>query len=148
MGHLLLIGIEFVLVKAMLNYTLPKIPIKDSVSNIEYNQNLATIKVENNRLVLSPESVKALNATVGDRITINYWNIDKETTFPLIGKSELFSDPTNGNKLTKSNTVSYRGTQNKILKEYGSLFKLVPFKTYFKLELINEDTLNKETSNI
>ena len=129
MGHLLLIGIEFILVKAMLNYTLPKIPIKDSVSNIEYNQNLATIKVENNRLVLSPESVKALNATVGDRITINYWNIDKETTFPLIGKSELFSDPTNGNKLTKSNTVSYRGTQNKILKEYGSLFKLVPFKS-------------------
>lgn len=132
----------------MLNYTLPKIPIKDSVSNIEYNQNLATIKVENNRLVLSLEAVKALNAIVGDRITINYWNIDKETTFPLIGKSELFSDPTNGNKLTKSNTVSYRGTQNKILKEYGSLFKLVPFKTYFKLELINEDTLNKETSNI
>ena len=148
MGHLLLIGIEFILVKAMLNYTLPKIPIKDSVSNIEYNQNLATIKVENNRLVLSSEAVKALNAIVGDRITISYWNIDKETTFPLIGKSELFSDPTNGNKLTKSNTVSYRGTQNKILKEYGSLFKLVPFKTYFKLELINEDTLNKETSNI
>lgn len=148
MGHLLLIGIEFILVKAMLNYTLPKIPIKDSVSNIEYNQNLATIKVENNRLVLSSEAVKALNAIVGDRITINYWNIDKETTFPLIGKSKLFSDPTNGNKLTKSNTVSYRGTQNKILKEYGSLFKLVPFKTYFKLELINEDTLNKETSNI
>lgn len=148
MGHLLLIGIEFILVKAMLNYTLPKIPIKDSVSNIEYNQNLATIKVENNRLVLSSEAVKALNATVGDRITINYWNINKETTFPLIGKSELFSDPTNGNKLTKSNTVSYRGTQNKILKEYGSLFKLVPFKTYFKLELINEDTLNKETSSI
>lgn len=148
MEHLLLIGIEFILVKAMLNYTLPKIPIKDSVSNIEYNQNLATIKVENNRLVLSSEAVKALNATVGDRITINYWNINKETTFPLIGKSELFSDPTNGNKLTKSNTVSYRGTQNKILKEYGSLFKLVPFKTYFKLELINEDTLNKETSSI
>lgn len=148
MEHLLLIGIEFILVKAMLNYTLPKIPIKDSVSNIEYNQNLATIKVENNRLVLSSEAVKALNAIVGDRITINYWNIDKETTFPLIGKSELFSDPTNGNKLTKSNTVSYRGTQNKILKEYGSLFKLVPFKAYFKLELINEDTLNKETSNI
>ena len=148
MGHLLLIGIEFILVKAMLNYTLPKIPIKDSVSNIEYNQNLATIKVENNRLVLSSEAVQALNATVGDRITINYWNINKETTFPLIGKSELFSDPTNGNKLTKSNTVSYRGTQNKILKEYGSLFKLVPFKTYFKLELINEDTLNKETSSI
>ena len=148
MEHLLLIGIEFILVKAMLNYTLPKIPIKDSVSNIEYNQNLATIKVENNRLVLSSEAVKALNAIVGDRIAINYWNINKETTFPLIGKSELFSDPTNGNKLTKSNTVSYRGTQNKILKEYGSLFKLVPFKTYFKLELINEDTLNKETSNI
>lgn len=148
MEHLLLIGIEFILVKAMLNYTLPKIPIKDSVSNIEYNQNLATIKVENNRLVLSSEAIKALNATVGDRITINYWNINKETTFPLIGKSELFSDPTNGNKLTKSNTVSYRGTQNKILKEYGSLFKLVPFKTYFKLELINEDALNKETSNI
>ena len=56
-----------------------------------------------------------------------------EETFPVIGKSELFTDSTGGNRLTKSNTVSFRGTQREILLEYGKSFKLEPFKSYFKM---------------
>ena len=154
MGHLPRIGIEFILVKQMLNYTLPKLPIEDIVSDISYNQDLATVEVDNSRLVLSKEAVKALGATPGDKISITYWNVDKETTFPLIGK-----DVTNGNRLTKSNTVSFRGIQNTILKEYGNFFKLVPFKNYLKLEKVEKieeidplqeeiDSLNELNENI
>lgn len=138
----------------MLNYTLPKLPIEDKVSDISYNQDLATVEVDNSRLILSKEAVKALGAIPGDKIAITYWNIDKETTFPLIGKDSI-----NGNRLTKSNTVSFRGIQNTILKEYGSFFKLIPFKNYIKMEKVEKieeidplkeeiDSLNELNENI
>ena len=140
--------------KQMLNYTLPKLPTEDKVSNISYNQDLATVEVDNSRLVLSKEAVKALGASPGDKIAITYWNVDNETTFPLISK-----DITNGNRLTKSNTVSFRGIQNTILKEYGNFFKLSSFKNYLKLEKVEKieeldplkeeiDSLNELNENI
>lgn len=56
----------------MLNYTLPKLPIEDKVSDISYNQDLATVEVDNSRLILSKEAVKALGAIPGDKIAITY----------------------------------------------------------------------------
>ena len=108
----------------------------------EYNVDEATVTVANNKLVLSKEAVKALRGVAGDRITINYWTVDSETTFPVIGKSECFGDPTGGNRLTKSNTVSFRGMQRDILLEYGSFFKLVRFNNYFKMEKVEVTSEN------
>ena len=113
----------------------------------EYNVDEATVTVADNKLVLSKEAVKALGGVAGDRITINYWTVDSETTFPVIGKSECFGDSTGGNRLTKSNTVSFRGTQRDILLEYGSFFKLIRFNNYFKMEkveVISENDLLEE----
>ena len=114
---------------------------------VDYNVDEATVTVANNKLVLSKEAVKALGGVAGDRITINYWTVDSETTFPVIGKSECFGDSTGGNRLTKSNTVSFRGVQRDILLEYGSFFKLVRFNNYFKMEkveVISENDLLEE----
>lgn len=113
----------------------------------EYNVDEATVTVADNKLVLSKEAVKALGGVAGDRITINYWTVDSKTTFPVIGKSECFGDSTGGNRLTKSNTVSFRGTQRDILLEYGSFFKLIRFNNYFKMEkveVISENDLLEE----
>lgn len=113
----------------------------------EYNVEEATVTVADNKLVLSKEAVKALGGVAGDRITVNYWTVNSETTFPVIGKSECFGDPTGGNRLTKSNTVSFRGMQKDILLEYGSFFKLVRFNNYFKMEkvdVISENDLLEE----
>ena len=113
----------------------------------EYNVDEATVTVADNKLVLSKEAVKALGGVAGDRITINYWTVDSEMTFPVIGKSECFGDSTGGNRLTKSNTVSFRGTQRDILLEYGSFFKLIRFNNYFKMEkveVISENDLLEE----
>ena len=118
-----------------------------NITVVDYNVDEATVTVANNKLVLSKEAVKALGGVAGDRITINYWTVDSETTFPVIGKSECFGDSTGGNRLTKSNTVSFRGVQRDILLEYGSFFKLVRFNNYFKMErvdVISENDLLEE----
>ena len=113
----------------------------------EYNVDEATVTVADNKLVLSKEAVKALGGVAGDRIAVNYWTVNNETTFPVIGKSECFGDSTGGNRLTKSNTVSFRGVQRDILLEYGSFFKLIRFNNYFKMEkvdVISENDLLEE----
>ena len=120
--------------------------LKD-ITITEYNVDEATVTVADNKLVLSKEAVKALGGVAGDRIAVNYWTVDNETTFPVIGKSECFGDSTGGNRLTKSNTVSFRGVQRDILLEYGSFFKLIRFNTYFKMQkvdVISENDLLEE----
>ena len=134
----------------MLNIEVKPLTQVNSLKDItitDYNVDEATVTVADNKLVLSKEAVKALGGVAGDRITINYWTVDSETTFPVIGKSECFGDSTGGNRLTKSNTVSFRGTQRNILLEYGSFFKLIRFNNYFKMEkveVISENDLLEE----
>ena len=115
--------------------------LKD-ITITDYNVDEATVTVADNKLVLSKEAVKALGGVAGDRIAVNYWTVDNETTFPVIGKSECFGDSTGGNRLTKSNTVSFRGVQRDILLEYGSFFKLIRFNNYFKMEKVEVTSEN------
>lgn len=91
------------------------------------------VKIEDNRLILTQDAISALNAFPGERISINYYSVSPEETFPVIGKSELFTDATGGCKLTKSNTVSFKGNQRQTLMEYGIFFRLEPFKKWFKM---------------
>jgi hypothetical protein len=62
----------------------------------------------------------------------------------------VFTDPTGGNALSKSNTVSFRGNQRTVLLEYGNLFKLEPFKEgMFKLvPIINNDNIEQEQKEL
>lgn len=148
MENLSLIGIEYIQVKNMTNIVLDNIKPQKSVeiTDTEYDENLATITLESNKLILSKESIRVLGVVPGDKVAINYWSVDSSNTFPIIGRGELFENT--GNRLTKSNTVSYRGEQNTILREYGTVFKLVRFKSFFKLEKIEmkpeSDDLSEE----
>ena len=111
----------------------------------------ATIEVLDNKLKLSKAAVDMLGAAANDKVTINYWTVDNELTFPVIGKAEAFTDSDGGNRLTRSNTISYRGQQRDILLEYGSLFTLESFKDgIFKLNKvkIEDDSLNNETIDL
>lgn len=112
------------------------------VIKMEVSEDEPTIIVEDNKLILSKSAVKLLGAVAGDRIAVNYWTKDNSNTFPVIGKAEVFSDKDGGNRLTKSNTVSFRGSQKDILLEYGKLFKIEPFNNYFKMNPIEEITEN------
>lgn len=89
---------------------------------------MAQLAVLENKLMLSQEAVDILEASAGDRIAINYVQVTNQETFPVIGKSDAFVDPNSGNKLTKSNTVSFRGIQRDMLSKYGTNFNLELYK--------------------
>lgn len=107
----------------------------------------AIVTLDDNKLVLSKSARLLLGVIPNDRITVSYYTVSPEETFPVIGKSELFTDSNGGNRLTKSNTVSFRGTQREILLEYGKSFKLEPFKSYFKMVKLEEESDNDNLSD-
>lgn len=104
---------------------------------------LPTVQALENKLQLSPSAIELIGVKAGDRLSINYWTVNNRETFPLIGKAETFNEE--GTKLTKSNTISYRGQQMEVLNMYGSNFTIEPFKEgMFKLVPIKEDSLDSE----
>lgn len=114
------------------------------MSKIKYT-NIPVIEVLDNKLVLSPKAVEILNITPGERIVINYVQVNNEITYPIIAKSIVFGDPENGNKCSKSNTVLYKGAQREILTKYGNLFRLESNEKIngtFSLISIKENELN------
>lgn len=114
-------------------------------------EELPTIEVLDNKLKLSDSALKKMEASANDRLSIEYWTVDNQTTFPIIGKSEVFTDSENGNRLTKSKTLSFKGQQRTLLLEYGNFFRLEEFKeNMYKLVPINleEDDLKNEENDL
>jgi hypothetical protein len=107
----------------------------------------AIVTLDDNKIKLSKSAQLLLGVIPNDRLTVSYYTVNPEETFPVIGKSELFTDSNGGNRLTKSNTVSFRGTQRDILLEYGKSFKLEPFKSYFKMVKIEDQLENDDLSD-
>jgi hypothetical protein len=85
-----------------------------------------TVEVIGNTLLLSKSSIELLECVCGDKISVQY-TIDK-SLIPVIGKASVFADEDTGNKLTKKNTVSFRGEQKKTLLSFGSKFYLQEFQ--------------------
>lgn len=97
----------------------------------------AVITLEENKLVLNNKAVLDLGITDENRsdirVNIKYEKKGK-VTFPIIGTDYSFDEEGSGNKITKSNTVAYKGKANTILSEYGSSFKLEKYSEgIFKL---------------
>ena len=90
-----------------------------------------------NKYSLNSAAIDLLGVNVGDRIDIKYQIID-DINIPIIGSSTVWNS-NSGNKLTKSGTVSYRGTANIALAEYGSLFTLTPWKGHDGLFILMGD---------
>jgi hypothetical protein len=61
-----------------------------------------------------------------DRVIIKYEKVKgSKKPIPIIGKDLAFDEEGSGNKITKSNSISYRGNANTILNEYGTQFKII-----------------------
>ena len=54
--------------------------------------------------------------------------MDNETTYPIISKSDVFTDGASGNKLTQKGTISFKGQQRTSLLKFGSAFTFSEFK--------------------
>lgn len=118
-----------------------------------------TLHVLDNKLQLSESAINLIGVLPNERVTITYWQNEDGSHTPIIGKSETFTDKDGGNRVTQSNTISFRGRQRDTLLMYGDAFKVEEFKdgmfwlTPIKsedntedLQIENEDLL--ELSNI
>ena len=84
------------------------------------------VTLDSNKLILTQGAVDLLQVCEDCRIDIKYEKKDKKAV-PIIGTDAAFGTKA-GNKLTKSNTVSYRGAANEKLSAYGTIFRLEPTK--------------------
>ena len=120
-----------------------------ALSKVNLDEGEAMVQLMDNKLKLTPKAIEMIGAQPGDRIQVNYWTENNQNTFPLIGKSEVFTDPEEGSKLSKSDTVSFRGNKNTTLKIYGKLFKLEPFKNgMFKLVKVETEPTEQEQAEL
>lgn len=94
---------------------------KKSTSTKTDNNTEPLVTLDSNKLVLTQGATDLLKVFEDCRIDIRYTKDGK----PIIGTNKSFGD-NGGNRLTKSNTVSYRGSANTKLSEYGKIFKLEP----------------------
>ena len=88
---------------------------------------IVDLLLKDNKLILDPSLVNKLKAEPGDRIEIGYRERDGLLR-PIISIGE------NGNKLTKSNTVSFRGVQHNTLAQFGSNFWVAEIDDLLELE--------------
>lgn len=88
---------------------------------------IVDLLLKDNKLILDPSLVNKLKAEPGDRIEIGYRERDGLLR-PIISIGE------NGNKLTKSNTVSFRGVQHNTLAQFGSNFWVIEIDDLLELE--------------
>lgn len=88
----------------------------------ENNEPLITL--DSNKLILTTGAVQTLNVCADCRLDIKYKKKDR-TSVPVIGTDSAFGTKS-GNRLTKTNTVSFRGSANDKLSEFGTTFKLEP----------------------
>ena len=58
----------------MTNIVLDDIKLQSPVEiqEVEYNEDLATVTLDTNKLILSKEAVRVLGVSPGDRVAINY----------------------------------------------------------------------------
>ena len=102
-----------------------KVVTSDSIETTTKEYDL---EVDENKLSLTSNAVNKLGAVAGDRIAINYWTVDNQTTYPIISKADVFTDGSDGNKITKKGTISFKGQQRTSLLKFGSLFTFSEFK--------------------
>lgn len=89
----------------------------------KFDETEPKLKLNSNNFSLNQKACELLNVSPGNTVHINYPRKDGRYV-PAIGASEAFGVKS-GNKLTKSLTVSCRGSANQKLSEYGTNFELI-----------------------
>jgi len=84
------------------------------------------ITLEATKLIFNNKAVADMGIEYEDRIVIKWEQLNK-TLIPIIGKDISFDEEGSGNKVTKANSIGYKGKQNAVLAEIGEQFTIVPF---------------------
>lgn len=137
--------------REVINEDLPKAKktssSKKSAKKVDENPN-PELTLEDNKYVLNSAAVELLGVEADDRIDIKMEKQGK-IRVPVIGCNTAFGTQ-GGNRLTKSNTVSYRGKNRDLLAEYGTVFSFKETDKEGIYQLIGDKPLpeEKEDENV
>lgn len=84
------------------------------------------ITLESNKLIFNSKAILDMDLKPEERIVIKWKDINGKMV-PIIGKDIAFEEEGTGNKVTKSNTITYKGKANDILAEVGKEFTLLSY---------------------
>ena len=115
-------------VKCSVDGTVAKKKTTKPKSKVSVDSDKIEVIREDNKLVFSPKAAELLELSPDDRVIIEYAKDERKKPFPVIGSDFSFDKEGQGNKLTKSLTVAYRGNANTILSEFGTTFSLQEYK--------------------
>lgn len=117
---------------------------KSTSSKIEENPE-PIVRLVDNKLTLTTGAMELLKVSPDDKVAVKY---NKENK-PIIGSDESFGTKT-GNRVTKSNTVSFKGDKYDRLAAFGTEFKLKPADNEGIFLMVNdkEEELPEDTIDI
>ena len=81
--------------------------------------------LESNKYVLTDSAMALMGVHPDDKLEIKYESSKELGKVPVIGTVEAFGLK-GGNRLSKSNSVSFRGSKNEELTKYGTEFDIIP----------------------
>lgn len=117
---------------------------KSTSSKIEENPE-PIVTLADNKLTLTTGAMDLLKIAADSKVAVKY---NKEGK-PIIGSDESFGTKT-GNRVTKSNTISFKGDKYDRLSAFGTEFKLKPADSEGIFLMINnkEEDLSEDAINI
>lgn len=98
---------------------------------LDDNDPVAKLNLLDNKIQLNASAVKLTGYTPDMKIDVKFEKKGRSIT-PV-----LCPDDKTGNRLTKTYTVSFRGSRHDNLSEYGTVFELIPYEDkekWFKLK--------------
>ncbi len=135
--------------REVVNDDLPKAKKTSSPKKSKADENPEPeLILEDNKYSLNTAAAELLGVEADDRIDIKFEKRDK-VRVPVIGCNTAFGTQ-GGNRLTKSNTVSYRGKNHDLLEEYGTVFSFKETDKEGIFELVGDKPLpeEKEDENV
>ena len=135
--------------REVVNDDLPKAKKTSSTKKSKADENPEPeLILEDNKYSLNTAAIELLGVEADDRIDIKFEKRDK-VRVPVIGSNTAFGTQ-GGNRLTKSNTVSYRGKNHDLLEDYGTVFSFKETDKEGIFELIGDKPVpeEKEDENI
>lgn len=95
---------------------------KSSTSKKKDEDPVAKLILEANKYTLNDAAITLMGVEADDKLDIKYERSGRTET-PVIASDDSWGTH-QGNRLTKSHTVSYRGKNNEKLAEFGDVFEL------------------------
>lgn len=105
---------------------------------VQDNDKEPKLFLEDNKYKLNNAAIELMNLDEDSRLNISYMQ-GKDGDFPVICEVD-----NGGNRISKSNTVSFRGNKNSELSKYGNEFVLVPYLNDSRLFVLTPKNIKIE----